>query len=142
MSEHGTGPDDEVTPSAAADVAATPLPARVGRILMTEEAVYGLILVSGMIVVSNSVAGTSFNALVTVFITVLVFFAAHVYAGTIARMAMSEGQLGWGRSIRIAARHSEGMLLVSVVPLVILALERPGSSTTRRRSGRRWWSTR
>ncbi|MBN9174600.1 MAG: hypothetical protein J0I70_10675, partial [Microbacterium sp.] len=57
---------------------------------MSEEAVYGLILVSGMIVVSNSVVGTSANALLSVVITVIVFFAAHVYAGTLARLAADE----------------------------------------------------
>jgi len=98
------------------------LPARVGRILMTEEAIYGLILVSGMIVVSRTVAATSLNALVTVAVTVVVFFAAHVYAGTIARMAYTDGAAGIVPSARAAARHSEGMLLVSIVPLAILLL--------------------
>ena len=39
---------------------------KVTRILMSEEAIYGLILVSGMIVVSYDLAGTSLNALITV----------------------------------------------------------------------------
>lgn len=94
---------------------------QVGRILMSEEAVYGLILVSGMIVVSNGVAGTSLNALLTVVVTVIVFFAAHVYAGTIARLA-SEENIDLGASITAAARHSVGMLLVSVIPAALLLL--------------------
>lgn len=98
------------------------LPARVGRIAMTEEAVYGLILVSGMIVVSHGVGATSIGAFITVLVTVLVFYVAHVYAGSLARMALSNGRMGWRNSIRDAAHHSEGMLVVSIVPLAILAL--------------------
>ncbi len=95
--------------------------ARLGRVLISEESVYGLILVSGMIVVSNSLTGTSANALLTVVVTVIVFFAAHVYAGTIAGLARTHrGDLR--ASFSAAVHHSEGMLLVSVVPLVILLL--------------------
>lgn len=97
------------------------LTGRVGRLFMSEEAVYGLILVSGMIVVSNSVVGTSINALLTVVITVVVFFAAHVYAGTIARMA-SDDHPRLRTSIVAAAHHSEGMLVVAVLPLLVLVL--------------------
>jgi len=73
---------------------------KVTRILMSEEAIYGLILVSGMIVVSYDLAGTSLNALITVVVTVLVFFAAHVYAGTLARLAATGGNAGLAESIR------------------------------------------
>lgn len=93
----------------------------VTRLLVSEEAVYGLILVSGMIVVSNSVVGTSLNALATVVVTVLVFFAAHVYAGTLARMVATGGRDK--RACFLAAvRHSEGMLLISLLPIAILLL--------------------
>jgi hypothetical protein len=95
---------------------------RMARVLMTEESVYGLILVSGMIVVSNSLVGTSINALSTVLVTVIVFYLAHVYAGTVARMAAEEGHGELGISIRLAARHSRGLLLVSILPLAILLL--------------------
>ena len=95
---------------------------RVARILTSEESVYGLILVSGMIVVSGSVVGTSVNALVTVAVTVVVFYLAHVYAGTLGRLAASDGEAGLRESLAAAARHSRGMLFASVVPLVILLL--------------------
>ncbi|MFT3799551.1 hypothetical protein [Microbacterium sp.] len=96
--------------------------ARARRTLITEESVYGLILVSGMIVVSNSLVGTSLNALISVFVTVVVFFAAHVYAGTIARLAIGGTQARLRPSIAAAIRHSQGMLLASVIPLVVLLL--------------------
>ncbi|MDN3494650.1 hypothetical protein QL996_01805 [Planococcus sp. APC 4015] len=94
----------------------------VARVLQSEEAIYGLILVSGMIVVSNSVVGTSANALLTVVVTVLVFFAAHVYAGTLARLAATDGAAGFLPSVRASVMHSLGMLVAAVPPLVILLM--------------------
>ncbi|HKP08967.1 MAG TPA: hypothetical protein VJU58_17090 [Microbacterium sp.] len=93
---------------------------KVGRILMSEEAIYGLILVSGMIVVSAR--GTSWEALVTVAVTVVVFFAAHVFAGTLGRLAATDGHAGLRASLEASARQSSGMLLASVPPLIILLL--------------------
>lgn len=95
---------------------------RVARILTSEESVYGLILVSGMIVVSGTVSGTSLNALVTVAVTVVVFYLAHVYAGTLGRLAATDGEAGLRTSLAGAARHSRGMLVSSIVPLLILLL--------------------
>ena len=94
----------------------------VARILMSEEAIYGLILVSGMIVVSGTHEGTALNAFATVGVTVIVFFAAHVYAGTLGRLAATDGHAGLGTSLRASAHHSLGMLLASIPPLVILLL--------------------
>ena len=94
---------------------------RLAQVLMSEESIYGLILVSGMIVVSRSLVGTSFNALITVIVTVIVFFAAHVYAGALARLASSRSAT-LGASLRAAARHSQGMLLVSLIPIGVLLL--------------------
>jgi hypothetical protein len=95
---------------------------RVGRILMSEEAIYGLILVSGMIVVSGSSTGTSLDAFITVAVTVVVFFAAHVFAGTLGRLAATDGHAGLRASLRASSHQSGGMLLASVPPLAILLL--------------------
>jgi hypothetical protein len=95
---------------------------RVARLLTSEESVYGLILVSGMIVVSGTVVGTSINALLTVAVTVVVFYLAHVYAGTLGRLAATDGRAGFSDSLRAAARHSRGMLVAAIAPLVILLL--------------------
>ena len=95
---------------------------RLGRILMSEEAIYGLILVSGMIVVSGSAHGSSLDAFITVLVTVVVFFAAHVYAGTLGRLAATDGHAGLRASLMAAVHQSSGMLLASVPPLVILLL--------------------
>lgn len=120
MSLHTTpdgDPAEQVRGPATSGLSVAP---QVRRILVSEEGVYGLILVSGMIVVSNSVAGTSVDALITVVVTVAVFFLAHVYAGTLARVAAERS--GVRRSMIAAAHHSEGMLFVAVVPIVILVL--------------------
>jgi hypothetical protein len=94
----------------------------VARILMSEEAIYGLILVSGMIVVSYDLTGTSLSALVTVVVTVVVFFCAHVYAGTLARLAATDGRAGLPESLRGAVQHSLGMLVISLAPVAVLLL--------------------
>ncbi|WP_106814346.1 hypothetical protein [Microbacterium timonense] len=95
---------------------------RLGRVLMSEEAIYGLILVSGMIVVSGTAHGSSLDAFITVTVTVLVFFAAHLFAGTLGRLAATDGHAGLRASLRASARQSSGMLLASVPPLGILLL--------------------
>ncbi|KQP01482.1 hypothetical protein [Leifsonia sp. Leaf264] len=95
---------------------------RLQRILTTEEAVYGLILVSGMIVLSGTTTGTSVDALITVIVTVLIFFAAHVYADTLARLAASAGQSGIRASLLAAIKQSSGLLAASVIPIAILTL--------------------
>lgn len=99
-----------------------PLHKQLAHTLMTEEAIYGVILVSGMIVVSESVALDSLRAFLTVFGTVVVFWAAHVYAGTLARFGHEEGGGNLPFAFASAIRHSSGMLLAAVLPLVILLL--------------------
>ena len=89
---------------------------------MSEEAIYGLILVSGMIVVSGSSKGSSLDAFITVTVTVIVFYAAHVFSGTLGRLAVSSGRASLRTSLGKAARQSAGMVLASVPPLVVLLL--------------------
>lgn len=121
MAEPPDGAAPEDTAAGPDRPFATAAQLRLGQILMSEESIYGLILVSGMIVVSRSLVGTSLNALITVIVTVIVFFAAHVYAGALARLASSRNAT-LGASLRAAAHHSEGMLLVSLIPIGVLVL--------------------
>ena len=60
---------------------------RLGGLLVSEEAIYGLILVAGMVIVASERADEAWDTVVTVAVTVIVFFAAHVYAGTVSRMS-------------------------------------------------------
>lgn len=91
----------------------------------TESAVYGTILVSGLIAVSSAHGETSFTVLITVGVTVLVFWGAHVYAGTVARVGdrLQDGQesrIGVRVALRQSLKHSFGMLSSAAVPAFVL----------------------
>lgn len=90
----------------------------------TEAAVYGTILVSGLIAVSSAHGETSVVVLITVAVTVLVFWAAHVYAGAVARMSddSASENVGVRKAIGRSVRHSLGMLTSASVPALILLL--------------------
>jgi hypothetical protein len=93
-----------------------------GRVLLTEESIYGLILISGMILVSGLQNDASWRVLITVIVTVLVFWLAHVYAGTLSRFS---GKLGGGnlaRAIRDSLHRSRGLLVSAILPIAVLAL--------------------
>jgi len=86
--------------------------------------VYGLIVVTGMIVVSRNLTGTSGQALITVAATVVVFFAAHVFAVAIGSLAGAEehGRHGLVSATRHGVSESIGMLVVSIPPIGLLLL--------------------
>ncbi|WP_313811265.1 hypothetical protein [Glutamicibacter sp.] len=89
----------------------------------TEAAVYGTILVSGLIALSAVHGESSVIALVTVVVTVLVFWAAHVYAGTVAELgAQGEAHISVGTALRRSLKHSFGMLTSAAIPVLILLL--------------------
>lgn len=89
----------------------------------TEEGVYGVILVAGMIVVTGSEQTPAWNIFVAVAGTVLVFWAAHVYAGTVARHGVENGRVvGVRESFGRALRRSWGMLVASFIPAALLLL--------------------
>ncbi len=87
----------------------------------TESAVYGTILVSGLVALSSSHGETSASVLFTVIATVLVFWGAHVYAGTVARHGEVDGHvIGIGAALRHALADSLGMLGAAAIPCLIL----------------------
>ena len=96
--------------------------ARVLRAYRTESAIYGVVLVSSLIAIGwyeeddLEVLGFTVGAMV-------VFWLAHVYAGTISREDTGSPRL---RAILVAARtsaaHTSGMLLAMVLPTVFLLL--------------------
>lgn len=90
---------------------------------ITEESVYGTVLVSGMIVVAGSYGATSWQVFLSVFGTVIVFWAAHVYAGTIAGHGVDEGGNGsLALALRRALRRSVGFLTSALPPSIVLLL--------------------
>jgi RsiW-degrading membrane proteinase PrsW (M82 family) len=90
---------------------------------VTEESVYGVLLVSGMIVASGGHGESSWRVFWSVAVTVVVFWAAHVYAGTVAHHGLDNDRLvGLRESFRIALLRSRGLLLSSAIPLAILLM--------------------
>ncbi|WP_173923625.1 hypothetical protein [Agromyces sp. Marseille-P2726] len=91
---------------------------------VTEESVYGVILVSGMIVVAGGPESNSFAVFWKVVGTVIVFWAAHVYAGTVARHGGlgDERDRGLGDAFRASLRRSLGLLASALIPSFILLL--------------------
>lgn len=112
---------------------ASPGPGAVDRVgpalslLSNESAVYGVILVAGLVEILSSPAAASWDVLVKVLVTVVVFWLAHIYAGTVAHLGDEhEGDLPARRRLARAARysldHSWGMLLTALLPAGMLVL--------------------
>lgn len=80
--------------------------------------IYGLIVVSGVIVVTRNLTGSSWEALLAVVDTLLVFFAAHVYAATLAEM--SHNRIAFAAALRAGIAESLGMLLIGLIPVLVL----------------------
>ena len=89
---------------------------------MTEESIYGLILLSGMILVSGTHNDASWKVLLTVVVTIIVFWIAHVYAGTLARFS---GRVGGGNlinAVRASIVRSRGLLVSAILPVLTQSL--------------------
>lgn len=100
---------------------------RVHRVLRpgfgTEAAVYGTILVSGLIAVTSTKTETSALVLIKVAATVIIFWGAHIYAGTVARLGDrtgTGGHVGLRSALGQSVKHSFGMLTSAAVPALIL----------------------
>jgi hypothetical protein len=95
----------------------------VQRHFATDEGVYGVILVAGMIVASASHGAVALQVFGQVVGTVIVFWAAHVYAGTVAHHGFEDGRIiGIRESFRAALRRSWGLLVSALIPCSILLL--------------------
>ncbi|WP_104109647.1 MULTISPECIES: hypothetical protein [unclassified Arthrobacter] len=90
---------------------------------VTEESVYGTLLVSGMIVVSAGYGATSWETFLSVLGTVVVFWVAHVYAGTVAGYGVIEGdKTTLSTAFRHALRRSLGFLTSALLPSMVLLI--------------------
>lgn len=91
--------------------------------LASEEGVYGVILVSGMIVVSGSEQTQAWPLFVTVVSTVAVFWAAHVYAGTVAYFRTADGERHHvATAVAHAVSRTWGLLVSALIPASLLLL--------------------
>ncbi len=88
----------------------------------TEEAVYGVLLVAGMIIVAGGYhSDSSWRVFTTVVGTVFVFWAAHVYAGTVAHHGLEEDRVtGLREAFQMSLRRSLGLLTSALIPSLIL----------------------
>ena len=69
--------------------ARTSLGGSIATIIVSEPAIHGVILVAGLVVILGNSDEASWDVLVKVIATLVVFWAAHVYAGAVATSAMS-----------------------------------------------------
>jgi hypothetical protein len=95
------------------------------RAMSTEEGVYGLVLVSGLIAASGSAGASAWKTLVFTLVTVAVFGLAHVYAGAVAAHGADTPEgvpMSIGAATREAVVKSRGMLASTLLPVVPLLL--------------------
>ncbi|MDO5745437.1 MAG: hypothetical protein Q4P23_13335, partial [Micrococcaceae bacterium] len=91
--------------------------------LFSESAVYGLVVVSALLMVTNRYEATSADVFLKVLGTVLVFWLAHLFATAVSHLGhVADGEAPIRESFRHALVHSLGMLMASVLPLVIILL--------------------
>ena len=99
---------------------------RVRHALVTPELIYGTIVSSAVIAVADD-DDDDFDVFVVTIVTMLVFWAAHVFATAVANHGMRGGRIiGIGQAFREGVHHSKGLLYASVVPLVFLVLGATG----------------
>lgn len=104
---------------------------RLFELVTSAGGIYGLIVISGVIGVTRTLTGSSWEALLVVVGTLLVFFAAHAYAATLERM--SQSQFTFPAALRHGIAESLGMLVIGLVPILVLLLGvlgilRPGNA--------------
>lgn len=94
------------------------------RHLVTESAVYGVIVVAGLVVIVADGARASWDVLVKVSATILVFWLAHVFAAAVAKLGAKRETtgIGLGGALAYALDHGWGMLVAAAIPLVSLLL--------------------
>jgi hypothetical protein len=112
-------PGEAAQPASATVVKRATLMLRAYR---SESAIYGVVLVSSLIAIGWR-ENTDLEVLGFTFGAVIVFWLAHVYAGTISREETGSPRV---RAVLAAARtsaaHSSGMLLAMILPTIFLLL--------------------
>jgi hypothetical protein len=93
-----------------------------GAVMRTEGAIYGTVLSITLIAVGWD-KDTDLDVLLFLLGSVTVFWVAHLYSGTIARLPESDPTPRTVlAAVRDTARHSIGMIAAMVVPALLLAL--------------------
>jgi hypothetical protein len=90
---------------------------------VTPDAVYGLILYAALIGAVSDDDSNSLEVLIFSGISLVVFWGAHVFAGTIAGHGVKDGtEVRLGRATARAIGHSSGMLYAAILPSIVLLL--------------------
>ncbi|QDO89804.1 hypothetical protein FNH13_16895 [Ornithinimicrobium ciconiae] len=94
---------------------------------VNEPAIYGVVLVAGLVVIVSDSAAASWAVLAKVLATLVVFWLAHVYAGVVAHLGDRQDhgvpvRTRLAASVRHAVAHSWGMLLAGLVPTLLLVM--------------------
>ncbi|MGP3536729.1 hypothetical protein ACTU3I_18225 [Microbacterium sp. RD1] len=114
------GADAAATPTAALRAVGTRHVRRFVSAYSGEHGVYGIVLVTALIAAEID-AETDFDVILFVLGTVGVFWLAHIYAAVVASRGRHPAPpLRVG--IRDGIRHSSGMALAMLIPVVLLAL--------------------
>lgn len=87
--------------------------------LVTPDAVYGLILFSALIGAVDDDNSEALEVLFVSVVSLVVFWGAHVFAGTIAAHG---ADTPLGAALRRAIGHSMGMLYAAILPTLVLLL--------------------
>lgn len=87
--------------------------------LVTVDAIYGLILYAALIAAVSDEESHPVEVLLVSVISLVIFWGAHVYAGTIVNHV---GKTPLHSAIWKAMRHSSGMLWAAILPSVPLVL--------------------
>ncbi|MGX5681978.1 hypothetical protein [Schumannella luteola] len=90
-----------------------------GDRLVTVDAIYGLILYAALIGAVSDDDSNSFEVLALSVFSLVIFWAAHVYAGTIVNHA---GNVPLRTAIGRAMGHSSGMLWAAILPSLPLVV--------------------
>jgi hypothetical protein len=90
---------------------------------VSASAVYGTILYSALIAVVSTDDDTSLSVLFYSLLSLVIFWAAHIYAGTVANHGVKNGtEIGLRAAFRMAVAESSGMLWAAILPSVALIL--------------------
>jgi hypothetical protein len=99
---------------------------RIRHALVTPELIYGTIISSAVIAVADD-DDSDFDVFVVTIATMLVFWAAHVFAIAVANHGKRDGKIiGIGQAFGDGVHHSKGLLYASIVPLLFLILGSTG----------------
>jgi hypothetical protein len=99
---------------------------RIRHSLVTPELIYGTIISSAVIAVADD-DDDDFDVFVVTVVSMIVFWAAHVFATAVANHGLRNGKImGIGEAFRYGVHHSQGLLYASIVPLAFLILGATG----------------